>query len=104
MPAGEEEDEGQERKEDDSLVCQEDPQTIPRSPVHPGTGDTSPQHSATTGDRARLEMPFATVPESVGGSRGGAKPGGIPASLAAPDSPPGNLVKGLFSTVVYRIS
>ena len=94
-------------EDDDSLVCQE---TIPRSPVHTGVSgpglesETKPVLLPATGDRtdrSRLEMPFATVPEAVGGaaSRGAGggvvagvvsgKLGGLPASLAAPESPPG---------------
>jgi len=56
------------RKDDDdeSLVCQE---TIPGSPVHSGANESPSKVNPARDERnssSRLEMPFASVPESVG--------------------------------------
>eukprot|EP00092_Neocalanus_flemingeri_P009869 GFUD01010638.1.p1 GENE.GFUD01010638.1~~GFUD01010638.1.p1 ORF type:complete len:866 (-),score=300.03 GFUD01010638.1:192-2789(-) len=52
--------------DDDSLVCQE---TIPGSPVHSGANESPSKVNPARDERnssSRLEMPFASVPESVG--------------------------------------
>jgi len=82
------------RKEDDddSLVCQE---TIPGSPVHSGANESPSKVNPTRDERnslSRLEMPFASVPESVGLPKVNQTANSISATvqttLPNPDSPP----------------
>merc|ERR1719400_2171778 len=76
------------RKDDDtSLMCEE---TIPRSPQPQGSSESTT--SATNPDQrgaSCLEMPFATVPQSVGQPRGGGGPvAGVQALDCSPPATP----------------
>ena len=77
--------------ENDSLVCQE---TIPGSPVHSGTNEPSPSKINTSREErnssSRLEMPFASVPESSGLLKANLSANASPTvqSLKNTDSPP----------------
>ena len=75
------------RKEDDtSLMCEE---TIPRSPQPQGSSESTT--SATNPDQRAascLEMPFATVPQSVGQPRGGGPVAGVQALDCSPPATP----------------
>ncbi|TRY72004.1 hypothetical protein TCAL_05405 [Tigriopus californicus] len=54
----------EELQEDLDLACGE---TIPGSPVHPSSIPTEPVVKASKPSSSRLEMPFASVPESIPG-------------------------------------
>lgn len=54
----------EELQEDLDLACGE---TIPGSPVHPSSIPTEPLVKVTKASSSRLEMPFASVPESIPG-------------------------------------
>jgi len=82
------------RKDDDdeSLVCQE---TIPGSPVHSGASESPSKVNATRDERnssSRLEMPFASIPDSAGLSKSIQPTNPISATVQTvfpnPESPP----------------
>lgn len=87
-------------EEEDSLVCEE---TIPGSPVHPSASEVSPcvpnkalqarvdekNREVVSQTSARLEMPFATVPESVGQIKGGPVVGSLTPGVVRGSSPSG---------------